>query len=59
MTKFEELCYEIDAGPFSILSDAAWTRIKALIRLDGYERGCADGQKKAFPTYGLVTNRLT
>jgi len=42
MTKFEEFCNEIEAGPFSILSTAAKDRIKTMILKgmeDAYDRG--------------------
>jgi hypothetical protein len=42
MTVFEEIVKEVREGPFSILSEAAQSRIIAMARLameDGYRRG--------------------
>jgi hypothetical protein len=44
---FEQICTEVNEGPFSILSDKAKDRIKMLVQwamTDAYNRGRADAK---------------
>jgi hypothetical protein len=62
LSKFEQLCNEVESGPFSILSDKAKDEIKRYIRValaDGYDRGLAEGKAQPESAKKHRINRRT
>ena len=53
--EYEKACTEINEGPFSVLSEKAKDRLKALCRLcndDGYIRGMVEGKRRELKKTG-------